>query len=261
MPDRIIYFWAKDEDLAVASPERNAATAVGHTAFFLFNVMNFSAILLVQSFVFRRLRANYLAQLALGAVIFQLASCYYSILRDNINQEFNADLVHPGIATGLIATTFLNFGCLHLFLMNKCRDSFEICGFKLGYIRTGQIFWVVVAIIVFAGGFYKAQNVGENESFATIFEGYIGVAMIYQTIAVASCAHAYRNQKIDQDIIPREAASRLLTLAVVLKVLIIVSLMTGIPIIKFSASGLNFTVCAMVFALVGEMDFMQEGEP
>lgn len=251
----LVHFFAKGSDFTYGAEARDTLFLVGHYGFFMFNLLNTSAILLFQHCVFGRLRKNYLSQLALVACISQMCSCVSSIYRYNIRDEYGF-AAHLGNGFGLFAYTFRNIAIMYLFLIHKCRGYFHIGSLKIGYIQIGTIFFVVVGFATFS---YTYTN-WEQVHFGA-FRIYIGLSTAFQAAGTANCAWSLHKEKIDidQSIISRATLTRLLVLCAVLTACVLLSAATGMTILSYPGSGLSYTTLTIVLFFAGQMDFMQEG--
>mmetsp|Transcript_6948 Transcript_6948/g.14769 ORF Transcript_6948/g.14769 Transcript_6948/m.14769 type:complete len:365 (-) Transcript_6948:540-1634(-) len=252
----VVSFTTLGVDAKLGSRDRDILFLISYSFFFLFNLLNVCALLLLQGFVFRRLNNNYLSKLALVACFTQMISCMCSMHRYNQNDEFGA-FAHLSTALGLIAYCPFNVSSLHLILntrMNSCVNfGFGFNNLKIKCLHTGIFFSMFQSLACFMVGYIN----WEQNNFE-YFRKFITYSTAYQAVAMAVGLFHFCRKKINLDpsIISRTAMIRVFLLCIALNLLSLTLARSGMPIFQYPATGLTFTILSIITTFVGEMDFM-----
>lgn len=233
----IVNFLTKNDD---PKEDFYVAALTAHLIFCMFNVLNITYIVFFEGCVYGRLGKNTLTKLALVGCFAQMLSCMTSIHRYNIYDEYS-DWGRLGTLFGLIAYFFVNVGYLYMW-KRKC------------VLVIGTLFWLVVASYVG----YKSEVNWDEEHFDT-FRKFVGGSSLYQVIANVSgwIAHSRGAIKLDPSILSYQQMNRLFLVCIFLGLSGLVgTIVCGMPMVSYPASGATFSIFVIIGGYVGRMDFM-----
>lgn len=254
--DLVLDYLKKGDEYIQNSDEENRMAVTAHSCFWLFNFLNVLTMVLFQHFVFGRLGKNYLSKLAVVGCFGQVVSCTSSIWRNDHHDASNIVAgCYIGCGVGAIASFFMNIVALHLFLVHKCRGSFELGPIKLGYIQLGTLVWAVVASLVV----YSSVTKWEQNGFDT-FSSYFGGCVLTWCASIANCAWSHHNYKINlnSSVVDRSSVTKFFVACFFLGTSFFVAVGTDYVTFFIALSGMAYSSLAIAASVAGEMDFMQE---
>jgi len=196
-------------------------------------------------------------KIQLFACAWQMTSCLCSIHRYNINDEYG-EWAFTSIWTGLIAYLFFNYVTLHLLLNRNHKGFIGFKKFGIGYKTIGMTFWIGLALACWYVG--KAKWATQDFKF---FRDFISLSTGFQVLSYMSLLWALSKGKIgllEGSPISEAVAKRVLIAAIGLLALAIGCAFSGCPIFQYPATGMTFSVMVVVVSVLGEMDFMVDGE-
>jgi hypothetical protein len=235
-----VNFWLNTQPEGV--PGRNANFVVSHSIFCTFNVLNLIYLILFEALTFRRLGKNHLLKLAFLACFFQMNSCFTSIHRYNIDDEYGL-YAKIGVVTGLAAYVPFNTTYLHLIFQRNTKA-----------IRAGIYFWIVVVIAI---GYISLTN-WETVRFS-YFRTFIGISTVFHVVALIIGHRSFKHGSIaiDESIVSKETMLRMFKVLIGLDTIsLVASALLGKPILTYPGTGCTYTVMVIAMSFVGRMDFM-----
>lgn len=246
----IISLFTKDDPDTIGSLERNKHFLLGHCGFLMFNILNVCGILLFYGFVFQRLMENKLMKFAFLACFFQIFSCFGSIHRYNINDEYGPWSI-KSILPSLVAYTFFNYVMFHYALNKNCKRSI----FGIGYMIIGAVACVIAACAVW---FLLWKRDWVSSDFMA-FRYFVVGSTVFQLLSYIRLLWAFSKGQIrlpENHIVSNDALTRLLQTAIGLIVFDLVCKGSAMPVFQFPTTGLTYTVMVIVTPVVSQMDFM-----
>jgi len=255
-PQYVSYFLKDDDErinLPIGSVDRNMVFFVAHVVFFMFNFLNTLYIVLIEGYVLKGFKKNLQLQLALCAAIFQMASCYSSIKRYNINEEYKI-WGKIGTATGLVAFAFMGSACLRMVALCLLFPKNETFGKKVWV--SASVAWALVGAVVFV---YSMAN--WEEVLFTIFRLFVAASNIMLTVSLGVMVVSLRGgntlmcEGMDNDVLKRLFAV-LLCLSLVMLAL---PKLLGAPIFQFPPTGFNMSLLVIASKYAGTMTTTARG--
>jgi len=254
-PPYVSYFLKDDVErinLPLDSVDRNMVFFAAHVVFFMFNFLNTLYIVLIEGYVLKGFKKNLQLQLALCAAICQMASCYSSIKRYNINEEYGI-WGKIGTATGLVAFAFV--GCASLRMVALCLlfPKNETFGKKVWV--SASCAWALVGAAVFV---YSIAN--WEEVYFSKFRIFVGASNGILIVSLGVMVVSLRGgntlmcEGMDNDVLKRLFAV-LLCLAVVMVALTFL----GAPMFQFPPTGFNMSLLVIASKYAGTMTTTARG--
>ena len=236
----IVNFWVntQPED----APGRFECFVVSHVIFCMFNILNLIYLILFEAFTFRRLGKNHLLKLAFFACFLQMTSCFTSIHRYNIHEEYGV-YAKIGVVTGLAAYVPFNTADLHLIFQRNTKA-----------IRAGIFFWIVVVIAI---GYISLTN--WDAIRFDIFRTFIGISTFFHLVALIIGHRSFKHGSIsiDESIISKETMLRMFKVLIAWDtIVLVVNVAFKKPIFIYPGTGSTYTVMVIAMTFVGRMDFM-----
>lgn len=234
-------------DSLFGSNERNAAFTCAHIIFCTFNVLNVMYIVLYEGYVHGHLKHNTLLKVALLGCFTQVFSCFSSIHRYNINDEYGF-YGKFGTVTGLLAFFFMNVGYLFIWFHKNYQR----------FLSIGILFW---AVVVLGCAYFTLKD--WDEIHFDIFRVFIAVSILYQVIAItlAMVAHKRGDIHISKSILSHAKMNKLFLVSIFLDALgLIFNGVAKMPMVSYPATGLTFSVFVILGGYVGRMDYMTGSE-
>lgn len=225
---------------------RNIHYATSHFGFLLFNVINVVCILLFHGILLKSLSRNFLIRMGGIACFLQIFSCLCSIHRYTINDEYGY-WAHPSNFFGLIAYAFFNIVIWHV-LLNRHRTDL--------LIKIGSCFWAALSILTW----FITRAFWASDDFK-YFRLFVAVSTIHQFCAYASFWWEFRKGTIQfPEYVPasKDFVSGTMIAAMVFIILGLIFAASGLIILVYPATGMTFTVMAVVMSLVGEINFKKQ---
>eukprot|EP00593_Proboscia_inermis_P003418 CAMPEP_0171299628 /NCGR_PEP_ID=MMETSP0816-20121228/8467_1 /TAXON_ID=420281 /ORGANISM="Proboscia inermis, Strain CCAP1064/1" /LENGTH=279 /DNA_ID=CAMNT_0011775579 /DNA_START=104 /DNA_END=943 /DNA_ORIENTATION=+ len=231
-------------ELPLDSDKRAIIFAVAHFGFFMLNFINVSYLVLVEGIALRNLGKNFLHKMCLAGCALQICSCFTSMWRENINDEYNAFWSGGG-------TFFSNFG------FALCSSAVSVVWFHASKNRIK--WWTITAI-----GWLLFHNVNSVISYMQWDEKHFGpfrpmvvIAALYQSIVMIYCFVQVKKGAI---VVNPEAASkdqfeRICLTMIAANVVAIGLTLLNMPMFKYPQTGWIYCTCVVFCKFAGQMDF------
>uniref|UniRef100_A0A7S4SU76 Uncharacterized protein n=1 Tax=Ditylum brightwellii TaxID=49249 RepID=A0A7S4SU76_9STRA len=224
----IVEFFSHKDNLEYGSDARAAAYLVGHVGFFVFNFVNFFYLLLVEGYIFGRLATNCLAKLAVIGCIFQLFSCFTSIYRYNINDEFSF-AGEMGVWLAAVGFTVHNYLVSHF--------AFP---FRPKY-RTATLYgWIAISVVTCV-----KTHLDWDVSDFKYFRGYVGASVSFQFV----CYYLARRSIKTGSVTSIENGSKLFEVAMLMCIVDMAMMMSKRPAFQYPGTGIGYTAVVLTAIL------------
>lgn len=233
-----------DNDLPMDSDKRAMIFAVSHFGFFMLNFINVSYLVLVEGIALRNLGKNFLHKMCLAGCALQICSCFTSMWRENINDEFSKLYANGG-------TFFSNFG------FALCNSAVSVVWF---HASKNRIKWWTITTI----GWLLFHNVDSVISYMTwdekhfwAFRPMVVIATVNQTIAMIYCFIQVKKGAIvvNPDAASKEQFERICLAMIAANATALGLASLSMPMFRYPQSGWIYTTCVVFCKFAGQMDF------
>mmetsp|Transcript_29257 Transcript_29257/g.68772 ORF Transcript_29257/g.68772 Transcript_29257/m.68772 type:complete len:273 (+) Transcript_29257:67-885(+) len=236
--DVLTSFFAPDTDLPPETAFRNIIFMLAHFGFFIVNVINAFVLIFFEGFGTGRLRSNRASQLSLAAQLSQLFSCYTSIRRYNVKNEYGRD-ARIGTIAGIAGFFFVNMSYLHLYYRNGAKN-----------IWRGILFWILVCVFVVWETLAKW-----NEVHFHTFRILIGFSALSNIYILHKSREDLLRGMFSNELVPSAVVARIWISSVILLGISFACAFSLIPALTYPGTGIIYSVCMVNSMLTGRMSF------
>jgi len=235
----------KKYDLPEETAERDINFLTGHEAFFLANFFNVAYLVIFEHYVFRTLTKNFNLQLVLVGCATQAFSCYTSLTRYNINEEYGGWAI-AGVFTGNAAYAFLNAAITVLF-------------FDAATGRRGHMVWTIVmgVIALWLTASSILSYIHWEDVRFDIFRKTVPISEAYFLACVIYCLVMIKKKKVEAAsmTLPVEIMERLLWVIIAIVVVVFLLQAQKMPLTTYPNTGWVFSVTVIFFKFAGNLSF------
>ena len=223
-------------------PSSNRVAAVGHTVFFLIDLLLFSYLVLYEGFIHRRWSRNRFSQIITIGIVSQMISCITSIIRYNIDDPYE------------YITTYLS-----VFGLSGGMTTLNICGIYLffhinhqKYLKpvAASMILIATALSAFVCMFLDTVKLAPSALFTLL-------CVLWQTVSIISAFVAHKKRKLVGGQLDHDTMTRLFAISLLIHCMAFLCLLTNWPIFRYPATGLFYLNFVILGLSVGSMDFMQ----
>jgi len=217
---------------------RYTAFMMAHFGFFIVNVINTFGLIFFEGYGTGILWSNRASQFSLAAQLSQLFSCYYSIRRYNVKNEYGLD-ARIGTIAGIAGFFFINMAYLHLYYRNGAKN-----------IRRGIFFWISVCLVVAWDTLAKWTEV-----HFTAFRILIGFSALSNMYIIHKSRGDLLRGMFSNELVPSADLARMWTSSIVLLGISFACAASKIPAYTYPGTGIIYSVCMVNSMLTGRMSF------
>lgn len=238
-------FFVKDNDLPFETAERDVTFLAGHEAFFLANFFNVAYLVIFEHYVFRTLTKNFTLQLVLVGCATQAISCFTSLVRYDIDEEYSGWAI-AGVFTGNAAFAFLNAAITVLF-------------FDAATGRRGHMVWTIVmgVIAVCLTASSILSYIYWDDIKFDIFRLTVPISELYFMGCLIYCLVMIKKKKVEAASMPlsTEMMERLLRAILAITVVAFLLMVPRIPMVTYPNTGWVFSASLIFFKFAGNISF------
>jgi len=237
-----------------SGPERNTNQIACHIFLFTLAAVNVIYLIFIAGFGTGSLRKNFLQQLALMGGLMQLGSCYNSMTRYNIGDEYNWKIANAGAAFGLASGIFNNIALSTIWFY--------------GSNNRGQKWAIFSAIIVLFSVWAMYMELKTYDETHFHYFRLINMQNTpYTGIVCFFTARALKNKKItiDPTIISQEAVTRVFNIMWMFALTALILISTNMTLVIYVGGGLIFGCVNIATFYMGQFDdyypFSEKSQP
>jgi len=190
--------------------------------------------------------------LTLGAAVFQMASCYSSVKRYNINDEYG-HWGKFGTVTGLTAFAFVGSASIRMMAMCLLFPKNETFGKKVWIFSSGA--WALVGAGVFV---YSMAN--WEEVYFEVFRQFVGLSNMMLIVSLGIMTVSLRGGNLVCGGMENDVLKRLYAVLFCFSVVAMgLALKTEAPMFQFPSTGFNMSLLVIAAKYAGTMKITERG--
>jgi len=237
-------FTTVENDFDKSTPEYFTCFMLAHSCFLLVNVLNLSYLFLFEGFVFERLQKNLPHKIACVSVFLQIVSCFTSIHKFNIMEEFDNIYAAVGGVAGTVSIGLMSI--VYLYCASFDRDN-------RNYFKAGMAFWVISCALAVKASF-------DPTSF-TVFRMFGMLSVTWFIAAKIRILLSYKKGDIhiESSIASHDEMSKILLVCIIVDVaFLLITVLHKLPAIAYTGTGIWYSTMIITASYAGRMDFMMD---